>query len=283
MCLIIDAPAKATIPDYIISTAIPRNNDGWGAIWHRDGVTHAKRSLDMSQLPKFLRSIQNYNRLIHLRLKTHGVVNIDNCHPFRVADGLYFMHNGIMAEFDSVQPNLSDTAEFVRAILKPAVEGRNPMTILDEFWFRNMLDKYAGTSQRFAIMDARGHIHRSGSWTKHSSGVLLSNTYAWGEVIYSKGNYGSTSFHKRTRQHTAPTEWRNAKDFDGFWAEQVDKYRQKYNIVDAEGDAVNVTFSQDNLDELTEHDLMDVMDANPEIVAAIIDQQNARNATGTIS
>lgn len=284
MCLIIHAGKKQPIPHHIVQTAIPRNKDGWGVVWHANGHTHSKKSLDMTKLEPFLKKIEDYERLVHLRLRTQGQVTLDNCHPFKIHEGLYFMHNGMMSEFNDVKEGLSDTALFAYSILKPAANGRPHDEVLTEFWFRSMIDHYAGTHQRFALMDAMGRVHRSGSWTHHASGVWLSNTYAWGEVkkyqttCYPQRSYGGT--------HTDladVTKWRGSKDYDKFWADSVTKYHQEngtapklsndsyQDSLDSEASAVTtLEFTADDLKGLPDEDIQMLETEHPDFMRGLL-------------
>jgi len=35
--------------------------------------------------------------IIHYRMKTHGDIDMDNCHPSRVTDDIWMAHNGILS------------------------------------------------------------------------------------------------------------------------------------------------------------------------------------------
>lgn len=281
MCLIIHAGKKTPISENILKTAKERNRDGWGVCWFADGRLHAKKSLDMDKLISFVSKLEDYERIVHLRMTTHGHTNMNNCHPFKVADGLFFMHNGVMSEFDKVKDGRSDTAQFVHSILSPMVQ-RNGSEVLSEFWFRNILDKYASPNQRFALMDAHGRVFRAGSWTKHESGVYLSNTYAWGEVKKhtTYGNYLQRGSGTISHNLDDTKKWRHSKDYDEFWANNVKKYLGEIDEtpkVDSKFyETTELTFTAEDFQNLPEEDAEKFIAENPEFFRNLLDEANKK-------
>lgn len=233
MCLIISADKKQPIPPYILESAAQKNSDGWGAIWHEAGKTRVKRSLDMSKLHKFAKIIEKFPRVIHLRMATHGTANLANCHPFQIRDGLYFVHNGVMNEYGTLKDDKSDTAIFNETIIKPLARMYSGDDLLTEVWFRHAMEKFAGTSQRFAFMDKNGQMLRVGSWTQHK-GLWLSNSYSWtcpydsarnsiGDFYGNwRSNLGNTTTQKPYEKPTI-YDYRKTKHYEDLWRTNVKK------------------------------------------------------------
>lgn len=233
MCLIIHAGRKETIPDYVVTSAIQKNKDGWGVMWFEEGQMKVRRSLKMNSLPKFLKKIEKYERVIHLRMATHGTINQQNCHPFQVREGLYFAHNGVMSEYGTLKDDKSDTVVFNETIIKPMAELYTGEDILGEPWFRHTMEKFAGTSQRFAFMDSLGRVLRVGPWNQHK-GIWLSNSYAWSypyESNYSTRrnidhfyDYTKSSSSSSSRgQNVSIYDYRKSKEYQNFWKENVER------------------------------------------------------------
>lgn len=228
MCLIITADPKQPIPDYVINSAALKNPDGWGIIWHENGKTKVKRSLDMSKLLKFSKSLEKYPRVVHLRMATHGTVNLVNCHPFKVRENLFFAHNGVMSEYGCLKDDKSDTSVFNETIVRPLAEMYSGSEILNEVWFRHAMEKFAGQSQRFAFMDDRGSVLRVGPWQQHK-GVWVSNNYAW-SYPYEQGgirrtiqNFYSGNDYKPVNRNVDIYDYRKSKDYDDFWKKSVNE------------------------------------------------------------
>ena len=102
--------------------------------------------------------------LIHFRAATHGMVNLENCHPHRIAPGLVMAHNGIyhtMARY--VTPQRSDTVQFVRRVLRPM----RPEDITSPSGLRMIRDQDYGWS-RTVLLDGDGHYtivrEHKGEW-----------------------------------------------------------------------------------------------------------------------
>lgn len=121
MCIII-LNTKGKLPKETLKTCYENNSDGMGLMFS-DG----KKLQSHKELKNFDSFYEVYAKIrernpkanigLHFRIKTHGMVNLENCHPFEVNPKLYFMHNGII-RIESKNPNLSDTFVFNERILK---------------------------------------------------------------------------------------------------------------------------------------------------------------------
>ena len=79
-------------------------------------------------LPKTAKDFESfYNKEItgrfcafHLRMKTHGDINLDNCHPYEVLNqqehgiDLWLMHNGILSTGNASDETKSDTWHYIK-------------------------------------------------------------------------------------------------------------------------------------------------------------------------
>ena len=104
------------------------NKDGSGyAYVDETDTVRIRRSLNWSNLrAQFISDIEKYGDrspfLVHHRIKSHGVINKDNCHPFRMADGGAFIHNG-MIDIYSIPDEVSDTRWFVSHVIDQLPRG----------------------------------------------------------------------------------------------------------------------------------------------------------------
>lgn len=198
MCVILDKNPGAEIPFEKILSASIRNNDGYGLIIiDRDklevvkGLT-TKPGATADLIAKRMEDAKDQRVVAHLRLKTHGAIDEQNLHPFKVLDHddygteLWLMHNGVLSDFTSFTrtEEQSDTAIFVNDIVSPlaiALASQNgPEALLDDALFKRVLSKYAGSSNKLSLIDNKGkvlHINEAGG--KRFDWGWASNEYSF--------------------------------------------------------------------------------------------------------
>ena len=93
---------------------------------------------------------------VHWRMKTHGHVDLTNCHPYDVVEGkVAMMHNGILHTGNSADPTKSDTWHFIKDFLaEPAAKFPG---LVHEKTFLEMCGEYID-SNRFVFMDDEGRL-----------------------------------------------------------------------------------------------------------------------------
>lgn len=115
--------------------------------------------------------------VMHFRVKTHGEVNKENCHPFRVDRRLALAHNGTLTSIlgdlkgDERAKEVSDSRWFTENILGDL---RNPYEDMDRWGVRRMIGEMVGTS-RVCIMRSDGKMW---TWNSHA-GVERKEWNAW--------------------------------------------------------------------------------------------------------
>lgn len=186
MCLIINREEGQDISDDFFKDVAVRNKDGWGIMYvdPRTGKVSVNKGMTMDAFLGAYHKLQEKDIpcVIHFRMKTHGSVSVDNCHPFEVTRGVYLMHNGVVDVAFSKKDKdvLSDTAVFAKDILRPMVLSmKDRVASLRSTWFTHFMDAQADShNSRFVIMDLEGPLF-FGNWTKTTKGVWCSNTYAY--------------------------------------------------------------------------------------------------------
>lgn len=184
MCVIIARNPGVIIPEDKIDSACHVNSDGFGmSVVDRGQIVTTKLlKCDPRTITKMLEDAKDQKVFLHLRFKTHGLLNLDNVHPFESfkADGkeILFMHNGIIGDFTTGTDKESDTVRFNNVIVKPMIErfvkaGNDPAAIFDDELFTTVVQKYA-TGSKFVFFDEEEN-----------------------QIIFNKNN---------------------GKDFDGWWA-----------------------------------------------------------------
>jgi predicted glutamine amidotransferase len=148
--------------------------------------------------------IKEYNKVydtydspivLHFRIKTHGLTNIDNCHPFQVNNKLAFVHNGMM---DNVpyHKEKSETRIFNETILQHLPDNflNNPAIV-------DMIENYIGysklvflnASKEYQIINENlGNWETCGNWYSNDS-HKCKVSYTKHNKPYQLGNFKQTS------------------------------------------------------------------------------------------
>lgn len=170
MCLIIHKPAGKAIPDWVINSAYESNSDGIG-IMH-SGTMRKWAHLDPERIKQELQELEDVELAVHFRMATDGRVNKKNAHPFKLKNGAYLMHNGILSKYRTApDAEESDTRRFIREFCNPLISkhGSIPRALLEP----------AITGNKICIGQRDGTISRYGSGWLEYFGCYFSNTYAW--------------------------------------------------------------------------------------------------------
>lgn len=208
MCLIINRERGQTITDEFARDVAKRNADGWGFMYNSPKTNQVivKKGLVLEDFFTNFRPVQEKNIpcVIHFRYKTHGAVSLENCHPYEVVRGVYFMHNGTI---DVTIPKkdvgkLSDTATFVRDVLRPMLLTLKDRTsAMRTQWFTHFMEAHADShNSRYVLMDEEGSLFY-GSWYPNTKNIWCSNNYAYDLDNPTKKTYTpppSPSYDRRT-------------------------------------------------------------------------------------
>lgn len=203
MCLIINREEGQIVTDDFIKDVATRNGDGWGIMHNRpsDNKVVVKRGLKLDEFFPVIHALQEKDIpcVIHFRMRTHGAVDVENCHPFKVVNGVYFMHNGTI-DVDIPKKDsgkASDTNVFVRDVLAPLLLSvKDRELTLRSSWFEHFMDAQAKShNSRFVLMDEEGPRFY-GNWTKTTTGIWCSNTYAYTLDNPTKKTYTPVSYPK---------------------------------------------------------------------------------------
>jgi hypothetical protein len=137
--------------------------------------------------------IFGFDCAFHLRMKTHGNIDLINCHPYEVLNkadhgiDLWLMHNGILHTDNKADITKSDTWHYIKNYLVPML-AKNPDYAFTES-FNEIISDHIGSSNKFVIMDNLGRqtvINQDQG--VYWGGLWLSNTYAWSASNTAKAN-----------------------------------------------------------------------------------------------
>jgi len=100
MCILIHQPKDYCFSSEQLRDFFYKNSDGFGAIVnHGDerGVKVYKSIGGIKEIEDmYYNDVACYEAIIHFRMKTHGHIDLENCHPYEVLPNVYMAHNGIL-------------------------------------------------------------------------------------------------------------------------------------------------------------------------------------------
>jgi hypothetical protein len=194
MCLIIRCDKNIPLNKALVEHWQEKNGDGWGMMWLQDNHIMSFKSMEVAALWDKYVELQAYDPVIHLRWRTHGDTDLNNCHPYYCGHGIFLMHNGIISDASNRQKEKSDTWHFVEDWLKNLFAlTKNPHQTIRSEVFRKMFEKEIGTNNRIILGDRGGFVsfndkawHTIDNEDTGVKGLVVSNTYAWDAFRYGK-------------------------------------------------------------------------------------------------
>lgn len=246
MCLLVQQPASTSFTDDFLADVYSKNRDGLGIMYAEGGKVHVFKCLpaNAQEFIDFYRAHADGKDCVwHARMMTHGDIDFDNCHPYKVTDDIWLAHNGVLSMGNSPDTKRSDTWHFIEWFLKPALTA-NP-GLLHDADFQSYVAGMIGSGNKFGIVTSDGEVvilnKKSGV---EFVGAWLSNTYAW-----SPSKFG---FHQATPSYTSsyyPSQWRSS----GFHSPA---YYEDERYYDFDEDKVPKEAKGETIrDEVTKHEL----------------------------
>lgn len=236
MCVIIVKNPDSKISNENLLNAASSNSHGFGVVIFDDikkgkVITHRSVSIDGEkngkELISFLEKYKDKNALIHMRIRTHGDISLENNHPFEIKSALghkfFFAHNGTIyhkeiSKIQTKKSKLSDTNIFVTEILKPTIDiieeelwdqvkkypkEQQPTTqgfyhnVINHSYVKEIFEEFGGKSNRFVLTDSFANLNiynfDAGKTDKlETEGWWASNEYSFREktpTYYHYDNY----------------------------------------------------------------------------------------------
>lgn len=179
MCIAIMKPENISIPKDTLAQCFKANSDGAGFMYRnsRKQLQVRKGYFTFDEFWKAYEPLQKKQMAIHFRIKTHGPVDKDNCHPFLVDSKLGFIHNGIIKGYQD--GTKSDTWQFNEEILQPFVNKWGRLGLFDNP-VKKLIEDYIGYS-KLVFMDNEGNYQ-----------IFNENKGIWEEGVW----YSNSSFRK---------------------------------------------------------------------------------------
>lgn len=192
MCLLIVQTKDTDFTEEHLIDFYNRNRDGIGVMWAEDGYLQYNKILPANAR----QAVDFYNEnargkacAIHYRMRTHGDIDHENCHPYEVFGfeeasdmPMLLMHNGVLHTGNHADTSKSDTWHYIRTYLHKLIAHDPSLAFTPEF--RDVIGRHIG-SNRFVLMNHLGET----SIVNESQGVRfrgawMSNEYAWNAHKY---------------------------------------------------------------------------------------------------
>ena len=197
MCLLVtQSKSSPILSNAWLTDFYDSNSDGVGVMFANNGDLVIKKIIPKTaeDFIQFYRSdIQGRDCAFHLRMRTHGEIDLINCHPYEVLNraehgiDLWLMHNGVLSTGNKANVKMSDTWHYINDYLKPMLSGNPDFAFHPAF--KALIADHIGGSNKFVLMDNEGRqvvINQDAG--VYWGGLWLSNTYAW-SASKSAGTY----------------------------------------------------------------------------------------------
>lgn len=216
MCILIHQTRGVTLSDDVIRDCYIRNTHGFGYILKNGKTEKGIYTID-EILQIYKNKLAKKECFIHMRMRTHGDISRENCHPYPINNGGQLMHNGVMPEALNLKiSKRSDTYHFAQKFL------RN-IDILHDENYRELLGAAIGSSNKLAIfIDDKFYIINKQHGYMHF-GAWFSNHYAWSawqdksdftyKTRYNYARYQPTLI-KNQQNEESTTEQRELDEWD---------------------------------------------------------------------
>ena len=177
MCLLVVCSPDSTPRKKDLECASCNNPHGFGyAVIAGDRIITGRGMSAKKVIKEFLavrKEFPSSYAMFHARYATHGVKNVDNCHPFKVSEETYLAHNGILDVDIHATDKRSDTRVFAEDIL-PSIGG---VKMLDDDNVWKILSTWSSGSKIavltldpsardncYIINESAGHWDNEGMW-----------------------------------------------------------------------------------------------------------------------
>ena len=220
MCIVVVKPAGHELPTWAtLENCFDGNPDGAGFMYNDKGLVHIRKGfMDWNDFKKaFKEEKKTFDWkesaiVFHFRIKTHGEVSRECCHPFPIVGDLKRLrkteissrfgiaHNGVIYGMHT-DALTSDTMAYIMGVVAPCIK-------LCEDISDKSMDTIIRTtlgSSKLALLDGAGNIKLFGQFIEED-GIYYSNrSYEdWGIVRY------TSPFYTNTPQKVTRTAQQNA-------------------------------------------------------------------------
>ena len=206
MCIAIVKPLDKTISEDRLRICYNNNKDGCGFAYIKDNTIIIKKFMEFEAFYKEYKLVETTSpMLIHFRIATHGKVELENCHPFKLNNRMVLIHNGIISGYGDKEKK-SDTRDYIDKVLSKISwkMWKNPA-------FREMVGQAIGYS-KLGIMDVSGEMYI----INYDKGVVEDGVW-----------YSNSSFKEYKPKKTTKTNYKYNYDYR-YAYDDDDKYQLIY-------------------------------------------------------
>lgn len=182
MCQILQGPSKLVKALLLNTPGLledlhASNPDGFGVLYPTTSGPRIIKKLPRTaeDTRKIVKKLPDDDRPLaaHWRWRTHGLIDLENCHPYQVEGGAA-IHNGVLNVVDTKgNPDRSDTWHFAREFLDGSMKALvNSPKLLD------LVGEFIG-GNRLVLMDDAGTMVLVNAYQGYvAQGVWIANEYA---------------------------------------------------------------------------------------------------------
>jgi hypothetical protein len=207
MCIAIYKPEGKLLSYETLEQCYNANSDGAGYMFHKSGKLYVKKGFfSFADFWKSYKRDKTKECVLHFRIKTHGLINEANCHPYKITEEFAFVHNGMISGY--TDPNKSDTWLFNEAILQPLVSKWGKLSLFDDP-VKKLIEAKIGYS-KLIFMDNEGNTE-----------IFNEDKGTWDDGVW----YSNSSYKKPEPKPLTPVSWSGYYPYDRNASKYpVDKY-----------------------------------------------------------
>lgn len=201
MCIIVVKPAGHELPTWgVLEKCFKNNPDGAGFMYAKDGLVHIRKGfMSFSEFRKEFREEKKHFDFVdspvvfHFRIKTHGEVSKECCHPFPVSTDLERLrktemvvkfgaaHNGIISGRNT-SPKKSDTMDYIMNVVAPLCKlSQDPTRDKN---VKLILSDTLGGANKFVLLDGDYGLLMVGNFIEDNGCYFSNSTYNTSRYTY---------------------------------------------------------------------------------------------------
>lgn len=257
MCLLVTQLSNSpALPESWLRDFHSSNSDGVGVMYVEGQSLVIEKCLPKSAddfVNFYYSHIAGKDCAFHLRMRTHGATDLENCHPYEVLNAkdhgidLWLMHNGILHTDNKNDITKSDTWHYIRDYLRPMLANNPEFFITPEF--QELIETHIGSSNKFVLMDNQNRLVTiNESAGVYWGGLWLSNTYAWTSSATASKTYDASPALALEQVNESPVKkqayiakgygstprWQNnyGFDYESHW--ETDTYNKGFGLSPAD-------------------------------------------------
>jgi glutamine amidotransferase len=174
MCCAIFIPQGSKLPKEHLEQAFKNNSEGGGFAYIENGEVKIQKGFfkfeEMWDAFNAVQQTNNAAKLCHVRKKSYGKIDAENCHPFQIDAQHAISHNGTVWEFSVANASYSDTSAFTLNILKPLF-AEYPEFYKTKYG-RWLIEEAIGSLNKMIILDANGDYRIFNESEGHWNGAV---------------------------------------------------------------------------------------------------------------